>query len=897
MFNSDEDFDDDFVLDDQTLAILDKEESRFEESKRVGEPDPEDLLPPAKRQKLDPGPPLNFGVFSHSPDDTEDLPDITVCGDDTYGAELQRPITLTPQTALNDNVILHGTNVTKDGAIPSNNHTLAGEISNPRASLKLPIQSRHPTPSTTRPAPAPAARVASQPSRSQSVSKPHVADHSPAAASGVSTTTILEKHVAALRKQTDELRKDVQSMLSAKLAKEGENAILRKNIEKTAQDHAAQITKLRAAKEESEAKQTQMQKEMKEEAERLKTLYTFKQHEIETSTRKSPWSASSKKAPMAPPATPVPLPSQMQRWNWSGAVASPSRVVQESPTRPRFGEIANNERTRKPVVENRNLPSGFQPSASPTKSRDTNSRKGRVKAPAQFDSGPPPAFLPFGGAQTNPLQTAQDDGSGAAAQDDVFMADSNVDINFYSQHDVEMTDGAQDPQIQATADEEIEEVEPHRWIVDLHRLVLMHMEPTCKMTTFHALLGVSLPIGPKSVAYTSACSRVLDVLASVPAQEHQFWGLAAQTICEALIEMADVLAASHQITSLAALLSQLTQITYTLPAPHPYLLVDNGTDVEEDGVPRILAVICSTIQDYVSKLENHETEKSDLGLLAKESLALLEALCWDTPSDLENRLAFVPRCPSVLSILLDSSRPTWFLFQSTRMLSRFSTRPVLFQSLLSIPDTEGQSQDYTRLPHVERMCSLLNDSSRTGDEADGIKRHILTFFAMLSEAHPTAHAIIIESQSVIPSIIVYLYELSVPVWQGDEALESDPQAASRVIQRMNQTTFLLHHLMFKAEAPPRLRERLEHAPRHYNGLVHIFVVTMGRLSFADVPEWVQEEDKLDLERVAGLAKDLLELLMDAPQMDAIWATYQEGPDEEMEDDEEVEARRLAANVI
>jgi len=58
--------------------------------------------------------------------------------------------------------------------------------------------------------------------------------------------------------------------------------------------------------------------------------------------------------------------------------------------------------------------------------------------------------------------------------------------------------------------------------------------------------------------------------------------------------------------------------------------------------------------------------------------------------------------------------------------------------------------------------------------------------------------------------------------------------------------------MFKAEAPLRLRERLEHAPRHYNGLVHLFVVTMGRLSFADVPEWVQEEDKQDLERVAGM---------------------------------------------
>ncbi|KAG2146479.1 uncharacterized protein EDB93DRAFT_477741 [Suillus bovinus] len=649
-----------------------------------------------------------------------------------------------------------------------------------------------------------------------------------------------------------------------------------------------------------------MQKEMKEEAERLRTLFTFKQHEIETSTRKSPWSARSKKAPLAPLATPVPLPLQMQKWNQNEAVAGPSRVIQESPTRPRFGEIVNNERTRKPVVETRNLPSGFQTSTSPTKSRVTDFRKGkdmvtdsnqRGPLQVQFDNGHPPASLPFEGTQTNSSQMARNDSYGGTAQGDVFMADSNMDINFYPQDDVEMTDRAQDRQIHAAVDEEFDEVGPHKWIVDLHRLVLMHMEPACRMITFHALLGVSLPIGPKSDAYTSACSRILDVLANVPTQEHQAWELAAQVICEALTKMADILAASDHIKSLAALFSQLTQITYTLPAPHSYLLVDNATDSEEHGIPRILAVICSIIQDHVSKLVSHDTEKSELGLLAKESLALLEALCWNTPSDLEDRLAFVPRCPSVLSILLDSSRPMWFLFHSTRMLSRFSTRPVLFQPLLSFPDTEGQSQDYTRLPHIERMCSLLIDSSRTSDEADGIKRHILTFFAMLSEAHPTAHTIIIESQSVIPSIIVYLYGLSAPVWQGDEAMESDPQAVSRVIRRMYQTTFLLHHLMFKAEAPLRLRERLEHAPRHYNGLVHLFVVTMGRLSFADVPEWVQEEDKQDLERVAGLAKDLLELLMDVPQMDAIWATYQEGPDEEMEDDEEVEARRLAANVI
>lgn len=65
--------------------------------------------------------------------------------------------------------------------------------------------------------------------------------------------------------------------------------------------------------------------------------------------------------------------------------------------------------------------------------------------------------------------------------------------------------------------------------------------------------------------------------------------------------------------------------------------MDNATDPEADGVPRILAVICSIIQDHVSKLESHDTDKSELGLLAKKSLALLEALCWNTPSNLENR--------------------------------------------------------------------------------------------------------------------------------------------------------------------------------------------------------------------------------------------------------------------
>lgn len=44
----------------------------------------------------------------------------------------------------------------------------------------------------------------------------------------------------------------------------------------TSQGHAAQIAKLKMAKDEADAKRVQMQKELKEEMESLKTQYIFK---------------------------------------------------------------------------------------------------------------------------------------------------------------------------------------------------------------------------------------------------------------------------------------------------------------------------------------------------------------------------------------------------------------------------------------------------------------------------------------------------------------------------------------------------------------------------------------------------------------------------------------------
>jgi hypothetical protein len=70
---------------------------------------------------------------------------------------------------------------------------------------------------------------------------------------------------------------------------------------------------------------------------------------------------------------------------------------------------------------------------------------------------------------------------------------------------------------------------------------------------------------------------------------------------------------------------------------------------------------------------------------------------------------------------------------------------------------------------------------------------------------------------------------------------------------MNQTLFLLHHLVFSGEPVFNLRHKLLHAPhRQFNGINHMSIVTLGRLSYADPPDWLDSQPKLELEHMGGV---------------------------------------------
>lgn len=137
----------------------------------------------------------------------------------------------------------------------------------------------------------------------------------------------------------------------------------------------------------------------------------------------------------------------------------------------------------------------------------------------------------------------------------------------------------------------------------------------------------------------------------------------------------------------------------------------------------------------------------------------------------------------------------------------FSSLPVnmisgrnLFRSLLSHPVSEraennGEHADH---PQIGLACSLLADTDRQGPEvlpfrvflyhffffsfavqADELKSRIIMFFGMLSNAHPDAYTLLVDSQELIPSIVLYLCRLLAPIWDENGVIFNDPQAATR----------------------------------------------------------------------------------------------------------------------
>jgi hypothetical protein len=314
-------------------------------------------------------------------------------------------------------------------------------------------------------------------------------------------------------------------------------SILRRNIERNAQDHAAQLAKLKAAKEQADANQAQMKKEMKEEMERLRTQFLFKQHELESSTRVAPFSARANKISKALH-SPAPIPQQRGWGRNESSKAGPSNTPGEVfnhlqipvPVNgsPRLQRTLKKEHLKSiphlPGFENAFVTSPVRSQARKFKGKERMIDEILVKKeqttflqfPSHFMSGNTPPMSP----PSSPTRPRPRDGQTSAKMNDLLIREADGeelgDVSFSGtgndDGDIEMSD-----QVGDAASEEVDEFEPINWNEELSRVLLTHTLPTSPSLSFQALLSVAFPESfsdTSKSAYSSACASILEKVGS-----------------------------------------------------------------------------------------------------------------------------------------------------------------------------------------------------------------------------------------------------------------------------------------------------------------------------------------------------------------------------------------------
>ncbi|THH26710.1 hypothetical protein EUX98_g7475 [Antrodiella citrinella] len=683
------------------------------------------------------------------------------------------------------------------------------------------------------------------------------------------------------RKQTED-QEALKQARDARFAKDGEVSILRNNIEKINQQHAAEVAKLTAAKEIAESMQAQLRQQMREEIDRVKTQYAFRQHEMEASVRTTPLALHGSEINRQSTISSPIASSQMRQWNAGpSAITQTPRKSKFTPCSPKAQRIRNVAAHEK-FVDLPGFQSGFD--STPLKNKGKGKERARELPADDVFLRPAPLLMPP--PSSPPRAPADSRGSGDVAIVDAVPFPS-VDLQkppglsippASSQNaDVEMSD------TEKSKDESIQEsltvVKPPDWNKELQHIIFTH-HPRSRPSqlTFHLAIKASIPASDlhQTVVFAASSRRLLEALGASPSLDD--WGTHLSVISNSLISMAHALAISNSIIPLTALLGLIRTLAYSIPSFTASLL--SLSSVAEDGSPEVMTTLHDIVKLHLNPARKHSSveETIDIG-----SEVTLGAMLSDH---------------DVLMMMISPAQPPKTLVQVTRALAFLASQPTLYKHFLFAPrgvDANPGEDEFHWTPQIEQLAAYL---IRDGPEVLELQENVLAFIATLSTAHPDALTIVSGSNTLIPGMIVFLSNVSSPLWEDDDDLMASPERVTTLVRLIVRTMTLLYYMICSRSPKYNLARRLQIAKQHvahrtFNTLDHAFMVTFGRFSFADAPEWIDDAGKAHLEGLSGMARQVLELVVDGPELELIWGSFQpdpEGPKKapiDLEEDEEM----------
>ncbi|KAF9049829.1 hypothetical protein BJ165DRAFT_1525145 [Panaeolus papilionaceus] len=834
-----DDFDDyivdDIVFDDQTLAALDQQEQQYFAEGSNSKSDE----PANKRLKIEQGwspAPVNQTTIVED----ESLPEISLQGDGTYGLSNLHPNQTSKQARQGQNV--HNLNNAQYAT--SHVHTPA-----PRLSKLTPL----PKHVSSRPPPQRPLQAVPPTVWTGSSSFKYV-DTAP------TSLKVEDGHLAKALDEISQLRAEyarlqakLQETQEARIMKEGEVGVLRRSIEKNNQTHAAQLAQFKREKEKAEARQAEMQKE---------------QQELEATNRKLPTTSRAKKIGKELPATPA--------FGSTQAEPSSRRLFSDATPLRVTRTIGASPNKVKGISPQKSIKAGTLPgfhnafdTSTPIRSqiRRINKGKERQNDDVNMEGSSYPDIEPLRLSPASPRQL-----------------NPPIPIEELPPFSIPLTDNmTNNTPAPFDSDEEVMPDPPFEginWKALMAHMLLTYSHPSSEIFVFQRLLSIAQTVD--STLYIKCCSRIMEVIAN-PIDVSNFTE-SLKAVCNSLLTLAILLNGASELQALASVFNLCTKLIFAIPGFTSAI----STSVAQAEGQGVMSIIHNLILDRLQ----HNNLHQDRDILAHEILLFLESLAVRVSAEASERVKPFLRNRECLIALLHPSQPHWLLERAGRLLCIFSYHHSIYRDIMNIDPpmpVEALSGKHYLISYVHILWTLSSLSAKD------LRIYILTFFSQLSVTHTDARAMLVMSHSLIPSIIIYLTQLTAPLWEDDERLISSTEETLSLVRTTNQATLLLHNLIFDGADAIDLRHRLQNeTARFSSGIFHMFIVTLGRLSYCEPPSWLNREGKQDLENISELSRDILEIVVDGPEVDNVWAAFQVEQDDETDEDD-MEAKLLGVD--
>lgn len=282
-------------------------------------------------------------------------------------------------------------------------------------------------------------------------------------------------------------------------------------------------------------------------------------------------------------------------------------------------------------------------------------------------------------------------------------------------------------------------------------------------------------------------------------------------------------------------------------------------------------------------------------------LTLVDTFCWLFPDNDGVGLRILIEDSSFLQFITEFTLPSSLILQSAMVLRSISAHTVLASILYeSIQKVWIISSEKSILIH---LCTQLAKPVYTPKIEELIKKEfVISFF--LSLLPNNLQPELVEHQSILSGMIISLNTLVAILWEEDTIVMDSSTVAEKVVKTLYEGVLFLHGILCtegRSTASMQLNQVLYGLPKSslevWNpSLAHYYVLSIGRLSYAPVPHWLNSQCKEIIEASCDLAHDLLGVVIEGPEEDLIWSAFNENEEQpsamDVVNDDELEIQRM-----